>query len=100
MKLLEDVRLNTDELSLTFVGADAEAEVLAAEMELELMVADGDGSGVTVHSECPTVWLRCNPDDDASLDEAIEIFRNYVVEYYGLGALEAALESAGQPKPN
>lgn len=98
----ENVIINTDDLSLEFVGADPASAALGCEMELEEAIFDLDDNegpvGVTVHTEGHRVWLIAADGDDGALDAAIEIFGNYVNENYGHDALEAALNRAAEPR--
>jgi hypothetical protein len=93
----EHAIIEVDDLSVEFDCDDAEAFALAAEIDFEGAIADGDGSGVTVHVEGARVWLVCAEHDDAALDEAIEIFGNFIEENFGNPVLIAALDVAGKP---
>lgn len=93
----DEVVIDTDDLSLDFLGENAATAASAAEMELEALIDEGDGSGVTVHTEASRVWLMCDEGDDGALDEAVEIFGRFVEEHYGNDVLIKALDSAGKP---
>jgi hypothetical protein len=93
----ENVVINTDDLSFTFLGPNAVRDALTCEMELEARI-DEEAEGVTVHTEGVTVWLSYDEDDDASGDIAAELFAEHATEFYGSGPLDAALHRATSPR--